>query len=439
MGNILALDIVGHGKSEKVPNKDAYTTESITKDILALLDIYKPKADSFILVGHSYGCTLVTHAYARLHPRPKALVLLCPKSLPSAHDREKLAKFSGAPTWLIDVLRVLDRRGGVNSPSVNRLLGRGAPLPLRKRQMAWNQAHATRIAQMMFEGANFAPADLYTAIDCPVLLVSSVKVTATFTLAQIYYWQIGGEEDTVCPVKADLEVVHAWLSASPTASVSEPFVIPNAGHQVMLEQPDLVNAIIYNWLIECGFDKLNLAAQLQTKNPSVSKWSLKNYAKWQKVQPVSLSPVRTSLFRPMKTMKQDDPSHTPAIFGRRHPEIGLIIDISAEAPPYVPADLPPPTTYLKLATTSKIPPTREEVKRFGDAAQAFWRKNPDAQVGVHCHYGFNRTGFVVCCYLIERCGVTVRDAIAAFEEARSPGIRHIHFKVRNTSLAYSLP
>ncbi|KAJ3150609.1 hypothetical protein HDU89_003017 [Geranomyces variabilis] len=409
--NVLAVDVVGHGKSEKVSSQDAYTTSSIASDLVALLEIYKFKAESFILVGHSYGCNIIAHAYPRLSLFTKAIVLLCPKSAPTPAEKEKLARFSAAPTIFIELLRILDRKGGLNSPSVNRLLAKGASCELRQRQLGWNRANTTRVAQMIFRGADFATAHAYAQIECPVLL-------------------IGGEDDRVCPVQQNLEVLHGWLAAGGASSVvAEPFVIQNAAHQVMLEQPEVVNAIIYNWLIECGFSKMNLSHQLQVKNPSASKWSLKNYAKWQKVEPVSTFPVPTSAFRPMKTMKQDDPNHTPRIFARRHPEIGLIIDISAEAPPYAPADFTDThIRYLKLPTTSKIPPTREEVARFIATASDFWRESPDSHIAVHCHYGKNRTGFVVCAYLIERNGCTVAQALAHFQEARPPGIKHIHFK-----------
>ncbi|KAI8821085.1 Alpha/Beta hydrolase protein, partial [Fimicolochytrium jonesii] len=407
--NVLAFDIVGHGQVRILQLSDAYTTSAIVEDICALLSLYKPKADSFILIGHSYGCNLITFLYPHLQDLIKAIIFLCPKSTPTPHEVEKLRQFVKTPTVLVDILRYLDRRGGIYSPSVNRLVGKEASPALRERQIQWNAAHSTRVAKWIFKGAHFAEPDQYAAIRCPVLL-------------------IGAAEDLVCPVTTNLEVVHAWLSKT-SDTVSEPFIIPNAGHQVMLEHPDVVNAIMYNWLIETGFTKMDLSYQLQLKKSAQSKWSLKNYEKWKKVAPVSAVPVKTTLFRPMKTMQQDDPEHTPRVFAKEHPEIGLVIDISREAPPYAAESFNNTTcVYQKLATTSKIPPTRDEVKRFCEVAREFWRKNPDTHIGVHCHYGFNRTGFMVCSYLIEQNGCTVAQALANFAEARPPGIRHIHFK-----------
>ena len=39
----------------------------------------------------------------------------------------------------------------------------------------------------------------------------------------------------------------------------------------------------------------------------------------------------------------------------------------------------------------------------------------------------NRTGFFIICYLIERLGYKVEDAIKEFAEKRAPGIKHDHF------------
>lgn len=43
--------------------------------------------------------------------------------------------------------------------------------------------------------------------------------------------------------------------------------------------------------------------------------------------------------------------------------------------------------------------------------------------------GFNRTGFVVCAYLIQVCRLTVQEALAAFGAARPPGVKHEKFVV----------
>lgn len=92
----------------------------------------------------------------------------------------------------------------------------------------------------------------------------------------------------------------------------------------------------------------------------------------------------------------------------------MIIDVSMEAPPYLTTDETLPL-YRKLPTASKIVPSREDVQRFLDALDEFWSQSHSRylDVAVHCHYGFNRTGFLVCGYLIERRDMSPEEAIEA--------------------------
>mmetsp|Transcript_26915 Transcript_26915/g.60167 ORF Transcript_26915/g.60167 Transcript_26915/m.60167 type:complete len:187 (+) Transcript_26915:488-1048(+) len=53
--------------------------------------------------------------------------------------------------------------------------------------------------------------------------------------------------------------------------------------------------------------------------------------------------------------------------------------------------------------------------------------NRCSTIAVHCHYGFNRTGFLIVSYLVEEENWRVDDAIAAFAASRPPGIKHGHF------------
>jgi len=39
-------------------------------------------------------------------------------------------------------------------------------------------------------------------------------------------------------------------------------------------------------------------------------------------------------------------------------------------------------------------------------------------VAVHCAHGLNRTGYLICRYLIQKCGVEPREAVARFNDAR---------------------
>ena len=134
--------------------------------------------------------------------------------------------------------------------------------------------------------------------------------------------------------------------------------------------------------------------------------------------------------------------------------IKIVIDISHESPVYDPAGLEQAgIQYHKFPTVSKLPPTGDEVRAFislvdsllptlnigmdnhasaegnrgaggGGESAATAEK---AVIAVHCHYGFNRTGYFIVSYLVERKGYTLQFALDLFATKRPPGIRHEHF------------
>jgi protein-tyrosine phosphatase len=109
-----------------------------------------------------------------------------------------------------------------------------------------------------------------------------------------------------------------------------------------------------------------------------------------------------------------------------------VIDISHGVnPAYDPASFyHTPVTYHKYPTAAKIPPTEEDVGGFINIVKKCLAISKEegfenAEICVHCHYGFNRSGFVICCWLIEVEGYGVKEALEAFREARPNGIRHL--------------
>ncbi|KAG9066334.1 hypothetical protein KI688_001557 [Linnemannia hyalina] len=226
-----------------------------------------------------------------------------------------------------------------------------------------------------------------------------------------------------------------WNKASRTATndrIQSPLIIPKAGHQTMLEKWEHVTPIISSFLIkDCGMTTMDPAWQITKKCQQENKWSLKNTEKWMNT-PIMSSPLGRGpgKFRAMKVLRQTDPDHSPSAFLAKHPEVGFIIDMSKDEPPYRTTDFEATSiTYTKLATVSKIPPPKEDVERFIAHCNACWKEKPGVDIAVHCHYGFNRTGFMLCSYLIQEQGYSVAEALHHFELARPPrGIRHDHFK-----------
>ncbi|XP_018798630.1 PREDICTED: mRNA-capping enzyme [Bactrocera latifrons] len=67
-------------------------------------------------------------------------------------------------------------------------------------------------------------------------------------------------------------------------------------------------------------------------------------------------------------------------------------------------------------------PSPEQTQSFIEIVDRFVNERPFETVGVHCTHGFNRTGFLIASYLVERLDYSIEAAIAIFAEARPPGI-----------------
>lgn len=67
-------------------------------------------------------------------------------------------------------------------------------------------------------------------------------------------------------------------------------------------------------------------------------------------------------------------------------------------------------------------PSRDQVHAFIELVDEFTTSHPLDVVGVHCTHGFNRTGFLICSYLVEKFDFDVAAAIQTFAASRSPGI-----------------
>ena len=74
-------------------------------------------------------------------------------------------------------------------------------------------------------------------------------------------------------------------------------------------------------------------------------------------------------------------------------------------------------------------PEEKYVKEFCDVIEQFERENEKSRkvVLVHCTHGLNRTGFLICSYLIKVKGVDPVKAVESFEKARGHKIRRQNY------------
>uniref|UniRef100_A0A8D0H9Q8 Tyrosine specific protein phosphatases domain-containing protein n=1 Tax=Sphenodon punctatus TaxID=8508 RepID=A0A8D0H9Q8_SPHPU len=94
-------------------------------------------------------------------------------------------------------------------------------------------------------------------------------------------------------------------------------------------------------------------------------------------------------------------------------ELGMIIDLTYTTRYYGAEELPDTLCYCKILTVGHEVPDHETIFKFKSAVKKFLKENQDNDklIGVHCTHGLNRTGYLVCRYLIDE-GMTPNAAIA---------------------------
>ncbi|KAF8540495.1 Alpha/Beta hydrolase protein [Trichophaea hybrida] len=437
--HVLAIDLPGCGGSSFAPKDwDAYSTPALCSLIAKAIDQFRGEDQEVVLVGHSMGCALAATLVTKgglLEHKAAGLIAICPKATLSEKEQKAAAAAVKLPEFVFNMFRVYDRRGGLHSKSVSRFVGTDAPDDIRKMQLRFNEQSKTPVWQRMVNGIQLPTREQWMAIKLPILL-------------------LGATEDKVTPVQ-EVDMIHSWFDPSnKTSSISsqdsgnadapsshstvvKKCIIPSAGHGVMYESPNVLCGLLGEFMSKHVNEVLSLGWQLSYLKED--KWLLKNLEKWNRTQPVSprivmktnAGPAKISPFRAMKTLRQNDANgHNPIEFSNKWTDVRDIIDLSHESPPYDPSTFGGGLKYHKYPTVSKMPPTPDEVAGFiklVDSIREARGYDENSVIACHCHYGFNRTGFFICTYLIERLGFSVKESIESFKEARPPGIRHPHF------------
>lgn len=534
LASCLAIDLPGCGRSSFAPTAwEAYTTEALVQLLAVVIEAHRDRdgGQQVILVGHSMGCSLAamlassTSPYAHLvSTHVSGLIAICPMADPPTEKQTRhLHKLTTLPGFLFDLIRLWDRRGGLNSASVTRMAGYDADEETKRLQLRYNRQSRSKVWQRMARGmcpdySTGSPhgglpgqnvwaglnlpvflaagaADLTTpainvrriveflgrdaaAIESPSEKASLPIAAAPVDLARVdpeilerkhqdsgvdaddlpdmdddttgrpsssHYSQDQTSFQTVAmsstgesSVNTDAGTEAAEATPSnlpvpcPRRLVLKTVIMPRPAAHSLIFAPTssrIISGLIGSFLADHIDPRLSLAWQLQYLSTE-GKWDVKNFKKWQAVQPVS-QPI-AGIFRAMKTLREVDEEHSPKIFVKQWAsKLCAVVDISHDSPVYDPKGLEAGgIPYYKFPTVSKQPPTKDEVSAFIeliDRIRSGKKDGDQALIGVHCHYGFNRTGFFVVSYLIEKEGYKVQNAIDVFQRARPPGIRHNHF------------
>ncbi|KAF1952931.1 hypothetical protein CC80DRAFT_478743 [Byssothecium circinans] len=480
----LAIDLPGCGVSVFDPEDwEAYTTGSLVHLLATVINAHRDveRGQDVVLVGHSLGCSLAvmlaspTSPYAHLLSQNVAgLIAFCPNAEPPSLEKQRaLRSLTYMPTFLFDLMRKFDRRGGVYSGSVTRMAGTDVDLETKKLQLRFNKLVRSdawkRIAlgvlttlpedNVLPTSAGCPGKTIWAGLRIPLLLAAGASDTLTKpeNVDKIAEFLEDGAKDVASldsssdtELEKRQEIMHndgtrgqaGQAQSSPKPIPSSPsekqavvkkIIMPHpAAHSFIFTPGPTLHTLLghINTFLANNVDA-RLASSWQMQYfTTEGKWEVKNIEKWRAVPPVSAPIAKT--FRALKTLRGVDATHCPRNFVKEWAgKLIAVVDISHDTPVYDPKELiDGGIAYRKFPTVSKLPPVQEEVAEFCDMIDEIRGgvgEKGEGIVGVHCHYGFNRTGFFLVSYMVERLGYKVEDAIAEFGAAREPGIRHQYF------------
>jgi len=134
--------------------------------------------------------------------------------------------------------------------------------------------------------------------------------------------------------------------------------------------------------------------------------------------------------------EQDGSLFTPAnmieSFQSRGLNVGLIVDLTNTKRYYgeqVTKGLfaQNKIAYCKILVEGQVIPRYKHIGHFQRVVSEFLAQDPDRLVGVHCTHGLNRTGYMICRFMIEKMGWKPDEAICAFDEARGHKQERHHY------------
>ncbi|TVY90188.1 mRNA-capping enzyme, partial [Lachnellula willkommii] len=403
--------------------------ESLVELLSLIIEDHRREGQGVVLIGHSMGCSLSAMLATKrtsfsnlLAEHVVGLVAVCPRAeAPSPDEVSLFRKLLWIPSPIFNLWRNYDKRGGKDSASVARFVGVDADDETKALQYRFNYQSKTPVWRRMASGTlptyengvakgGFPGGDVWAGLEVPVFLVAGeadnitkpgeIQKIALF-LGKSHPIQIEMDEasepvvDAAAPVDISTKAHSPRLSKTKESIRPEYFLETNPDTvEEMYEDPSTPN------------DGLSAVPPQPSKPKKVLKTTilpspashalLYTPATWQAVKPVS-EPI-DGIFRAMKTLREVDETHSPEVFVKEWgSQITDIVDISHESPVYDPRGLEKGgIRYHKFPTVSKIPPTESEVASFIALIDHIREEQTKpGYIAVHCHYGFNRTGFFI--------------------------------------------
>lgn len=207
--SILSFDLLGHGKSPKP--KTGYTFLELMREVEAIYNKYKREQN--IIIAHSYGVAFALQlALKNEHKIQKLILLGANKPRPI-----KRVGLWNLPVFMLERLRPVFSNG-----FAKKAFHSDSDPDFINRERATSDQNPMFIMKALMKGMKEMPAMNVNDISIPVLIIN-------------------GETDGLTPV-AGAKFLAAEI---PNAEL---IIIEKASHLVMLEQPELVNKIMINFI-----------------------------------------------------------------------------------------------------------------------------------------------------------------------------------------------
>ncbi|XP_073425157.1 RNA/RNP complex-1-interacting phosphatase [Dendrobates tinctorius] len=114
---------------------------------------------------------------------------------------------------------------------------------------------------------------------------------------------------------------------------------------------------------------------------------------------------------------------------KQNEELGLVVDLTCTQRYYSPQELPETVMYSKIFTVGHLVPSDEVIAQFKNIVNQYLSENSGNEklVGVHCTHGLNRTGYLVCRYLIDMLSMEPSEAVEKFNISRGHSIERSNY------------
>ena len=119
---------------------------------------------------------------------------------------------------------------------------------------------------------------------------------------------------------------------------------------------------------------------------------------------------------------------TLKLLKERQPNLDVVIDLTNTTKYYQPRDLQTSKLkHFKILTKGHALPDENVIRQFFKIVDDALDQNKNCVLGVHCTHGINRTGYLICRYLIQKLDWEPAAAIKEFAECRGHGIDRVPY------------